>query len=69
MILPNSYTLSSSPLNISPQPIASGGSGDLYEATLNNGSRVLVKRSRVYLKGDPEKATRVHPNTFSPSRC
>ena len=69
MILPASYTLSSSLINISPQPVASGGSGNLYEATLGNGSRVFVKHSGVYLKGDTEKATKVCLNTLPPSHC
>jgi len=67
MVLPTSYALSSSSLEIGRQPAASGGSGDNYEGSLN-GSRVCVKRVRVYAKGDPKKAARVHRYlTVSPS--
>ena len=58
MILPTSYTVSHSLLSINRQPAASGGSGDIYEGTLN-GSRVCVKRVRVYSKYGPGKATKV----------
>jgi len=58
MILPSSYTLSSSLINIGRQPLASGGSGDIYKGTLN-GLEVCVKRVRVYSKEGPKKATRV----------
>jgi len=58
MILPTSYTLSSSLLNIGRQPVASGGSGDIYRGTLN-GLNVCVKRVRVYSKEGPKKATKV----------
>ena len=53
--LPTSSALSSQVLLISNQPVASGGSGDVYEGTLNN-LRVCVKRIRVYAKdsaGEP----------------
>ncbi|KAF9644868.1 kinase-like protein [Thelephora ganbajun] len=56
-ILPTSYALSSSLLIISGQPVASGSSGDLYEGTLN-GSKVCVKRVRVYSRDDPTKHTK-----------
>ena len=58
MILPTSYTLSPSLLNIGRQPVASGGSGDIYKGTLN-GSSVCAKRVRVYSKEGPKKATKV----------
>jgi hypothetical protein len=58
MMLPTSYFLSDSLLNIDPRPVASGGSGDVYEGTLND-SRVCVKRVRVYSRDGPEKATKV----------
>ena len=45
-------------MDIGHQPVASGGSGDLYEATLD-GSNVCVKRVRVYSKDGPGKAIRV----------
>ena len=67
MILPTSYTLSSSLLNVDCQPVASGGTGDVYEGTLNN-SRVCVKRVRVYSKDGPGKATKVgHPTVLPPA--
>ena len=59
MILPSSYTLTSSLLNIGGQPVASGGSGDIYKGKLN-GSGVCVKRVRVYSKDGAGKAIKVH---------
>ena len=59
MILPTSYTLSSSLLNIGPRPVASGGSGDVYKGTLDR-SLVCIKRVRVYSKDGPAGATKVH---------
>ena len=58
MILPTSYTLSPSLLKTDRQPLTSGSSGDIYEGTLN-GSKVCVKRVRIYSKEGPEKATKV----------
>ena len=58
MILPTSYTLSSQVLTTGRQPFASGGSGDVYEGTLN-GSKVCVKRVRVYSRDGSEKASKV----------
>jgi len=66
MTLPTSYTHSSSLMDISPQPVASGGSGDLYEGSLN-GSKVCVKHVRVYSKDGPGKATQVHHPISSPA--
>jgi hypothetical protein len=57
-ILPTLYTLSSHLLNIGPDPVAAGGYGDIYEGTLG-GSKVCVKRVRVYTSEDPKKATKV----------
>jgi len=58
MILPTSYMVSSNLLDISSRPVASGGSADVYEGTLN-GSKVCVKRVRIYShrdsQTDPEK--------------
>lgn len=48
-ILPTSYTLSSQRVDISSDPFASGGFGDVYHGTLN-GSRVCIKRLRMYTK-------------------
>ena len=45
-------------LNVSPEPFTSGGFGDVYEGTLD-GSRVCVKRIRVYTQDGPQKAARV----------
>jgi len=42
-------------LNIALEPFASGGFGDVYEGTLD-GSRVCIKRVRVYTRDGPEKA-------------
>ncbi|KAF9789363.1 kinase-like protein [Thelephora terrestris] len=56
-ILPASHTLPSQDLTISPQPFASGGSGDVYEGTFGR-SKVCIKRVRVYSKDGPEKAIR-----------
>ena len=53
--LPTSSALSSQVSLISNQPVASGGSGDVYEGTLDN-LKVCVKRIRVYAKdssGEP----------------
>jgi hypothetical protein len=61
MILPKSYTPASQFLAVGAQPVASGGSGDVYEGTLN-GSKVCVKRVRMYLTKGPEEATKV-PDT------
>jgi len=58
MILPTSYTLSPPLLNISHDPVASGGIGDVYEGTLD-GLRVCAKRVRMYSHA-PEKAAKVH---------
>ena len=65
--LPTSSALSSQVLLISNQPVASGGSGDVYEGTLNN-SRVCVKRIRVYAKdssGEPPDVRHIRYH----SRC
>ncbi|KAF9642667.1 kinase-like protein [Thelephora ganbajun] len=48
-ILPTSYALSSQVLVVGRQPVASGGSGDVYEGTLNS-LKVCVKRVRIYSK-------------------
>ena len=58
MILPVSYTSLSSLVDIGRQPVASGDSGDLYEATLD-GSKVCVKRIREYSKDGPGKEIQV----------
>lgn len=57
-ILPTSYTLPSDLLKIESDPFASGGYGDVYHGTLN-GSRVCVKRVRMYTRDGPHKATKV----------
>ena len=61
-ILPASSTLSSQVSLISNHPVASGGSGDVYEGTLNN-LKVCVKRIRVYSQdssGEPPDVRRLH---------
>jgi len=57
-ILPTSYILSSHPLNINRHPFASGGFSDVYHGVLD-GSRVCIKRVRVYYRDGPGKATKV----------
>ena len=60
-ILPASSALSSQVLLINNQPVASRGSSDVYEGTLNN-SRVCVKRIRAYAKdssGEPPDVRRL----------
>ena len=57
-MLPTSYMLSASLLHIETDPFASGGYGDVYHGTLD-GSRVCIKRVRVYVKEGPKKATKV----------
>ena len=57
MILPTSYAISSSLLNIGRHPVASGGPCDVYEGTFND-SRVYIKRIRVYSQDDRNKATK-----------
>ena len=58
MILPTSYILSPSVLDVGRWPVAMGGSDDVYEGTLD-GSRVCVKHVRVYPKDVPKKTTKV----------
>jgi hypothetical protein len=57
-ILPTSCTLSSNLLNIGPNPFIAGGYGDVYKGTLN-GSKVCIKRMRVYTGDDPQRAAKV----------
>ena len=64
-ILPKSYTVQSHTLKVDSEPFASGGYGDVYEGTLD-GSKVCVKRVRMYTKDGPRKAARVR---FSFWRC
>lgn len=67
-MLPTSYILSPSLLNIGHQPITSEGTRDVYEGTLN-GSEVRVERVRVYSKDGPGKATKVHHPTAPTHFC
>jgi len=61
--------LESSVLDISCHPIASGGPGDVYEGTFN-GSKVCVKRIRVYSRDGPKEATKVrYPFDFPFCHC
>ena len=57
-ILPTSYILSSPLQEIGSQFVASGDSSEGYGATLD-GSRVCVKRVRVFSKGGPEGTIKV----------
>ncbi|KAF9642290.1 hypothetical protein BDM02DRAFT_3273522 [Thelephora ganbajun] len=52
VILPTSYALPPQVLIVGRQPVASGGSGDVYEGPLND-SKVCVKRVRIYSKDNP----------------
>jgi hypothetical protein len=58
-IFPLPYTLSPLDLAVCHQPVASGDSCGVYEGSLN-GSRVCVKRVRIYTKDGPKKAIQVH---------
>jgi hypothetical protein len=58
MILPTSYTLSPSLLNIGSQPVTSGDYSEAHEWTFK-GSRIRVKRIRMYSKDGPRKAPKV----------
>ena len=66
MILPASYIILSSVLDVGRQPVASGSSGNIYEGTLN-GSRVCVKRIRIHSEDGPQGAIKVHFNAITPS--
>ena len=50
-------------LNIDPNPFAWGGYGDVFKGTLD-GSRVCIKRIRVYTDDDPKKAAKVRRLTL-----
>ena len=65
MILPTSRAFLSSPLITIPHPVASGGSGDVYEGILD-GSKVYVKCIRVHANEDVAKVTKVHYPTVFP---
>ncbi|KAF9646907.1 hypothetical protein BDM02DRAFT_2871174 [Thelephora ganbajun] len=56
-ILPTSYTLSTDLLKIDPDPFVVGGFGDVYRGILN-GSSLCIKRVRVYIKDNPQKAAK-----------
>ena len=59
VMLPTSYILSSQHLEVDSEPFTSGGSGDVYKGTLD-GSKICVKRVRMYSR-DVEKTTaKVH---------
>jgi len=58
MALPTSYQIPSNLLKIDPEPFAFGGFGDVYHATLD-GSRVCIKRLRMYTSDGPQKGTKV----------
>jgi serine/threonine protein kinase len=52
-ILPASYTLSSQPLEVAPEPFAKGGYGDVHMGTFG-GSKVCIKRVGAYTNDSPE---------------
>ena len=58
-MLPISYTIPSHILTVGRDPFAQGGYGDVYEGSLN-GSKVCIKRVRMYTQEGPEKAIKVH---------
>lgn len=64
--LPQSYLLSVSLLEVDRWPIASRGSCDVYQGTYR-GSKVCVKKLRVYSNGEPEKARCVRCQQFPAS--
>ena len=57
-ILPRSHTVLPHLLDIDAEPFASGGFADVYHGTLN-GSRVCIKRVRVYTEESPEWTKKV----------
>ena len=66
--LPTSCAPQSQDLQIGQHAVASGGSGDIYEGTLD-GTKVCAKRIRVYANsnsgGPPEvRSLRPHPRTY-----
>ena len=58
--LPHWYTLEGSLSITSGQPVASGGSGDVYKGLLGDSQRVCVKRLRIYAKEGLQAAKKVH---------
>jgi len=67
-VLPASYAFSSRLLDVGPRPATPGGSGDVYEGTLN-GSKVYVKRAKTHPEHNsacPKKVS--HPAAFPDSR-
>ena len=63
--LPTSYILPPHLLNTCSLPLASGAYGDVYEGSLN-GSKVCVKRIRVYTRGVQQKVAEVHCHVIFP---
>ena len=59
MILPASYAFPSPLPSIGPRPIGWGGSGEVYEGTLD-GSKVCIKPVRVYFNDESNAAAKVH---------
>ena len=57
-MLPTSYTIPSHLLDVHPQPFTFGGFGDVYHGTFD-GSRVCIKRVRVYIRDGMDKALKV----------
>ena len=57
-ILPASFHLSPDLLGTASYPFTSGGCGDMYEGTLD-GSKVCIKRVRMYTRDDPQEAIKV----------
>lgn len=57
-VLPHSYILSTAPANTTKWPFASSGSCDIFEGSLD-GSKVCVRRLRMYSAGPQDDAKRV----------
>ena len=57
-ILPTSHTFPSDHLEVDSGPFAQGGFGDVHHGTLN-GSKVCVKRMRMYVQGRPGETAKV----------
>ena len=65
-MLPASFT-SSYRLTVGNEPFASGGCGDVYHGTLD-GSKVCVRRARVYATDDQSEAAKVRSRPHYPLR-
>jgi len=62
-ILPASHVISSQGLIVGREPVAGGGYGDVYEGSLD-GSKVCVKRARMYTKGSNMETIKVQRRRY-----